>query len=101
MKRTAAAAIVLVLLLCAQAQAHTLYFTLSEYDDALIEVEGMYSTGTPAAKTTVRLLAKADGRVLWEGRTDEFGTCVYERPDVPYEVELDGGPGHQARQDGM
>ena len=101
MKKIALSALVLSILLCSQASAHTLYFTQSEYDDTSVEVEGMYSTGTPAAKTTVRLLSKQDGRVLWEGRTDEFGSCVFERPDEPYDVEIDAGPGHQARQDGM
>lgn len=91
----------LVFLLCAPVRAHTLYFTLADVGDATVELEGMFSNGSVPAKVIVRLLAKDDGRQLWEGRTDEFGVCVFTRPQQPYVVELDAGPGHQARHDGI
>lgn len=91
----------LLLLLCGQAHAHTLYFSLTDNGDNMIELEGMFSNGIMAAHITVALYAKEDGTLLWQGRTDEFGACIFERPNKPYEVELDGGPGHRARQDGI
>lgn len=91
----------LVLLLCGQALAHTLYFTLTEGGDSTVEVEAMFSNGAVPARIPVRLVAKDGGKVLWEGRTDEFGQCVFKRPGKPYVVELDAGPGHQARRDGI
>lgn len=91
----------LILLLCTHAHAHTLYFTLSDYDDGTIELEGMFSTGTPAAGIKVILYNKKDDAMIWKGKTDEFGICVFQRPSVPYSVELDAGPGHKARQEGI
>jgi len=91
----------LVLLLCAPAQAHTLYFTLTDGGNSTVELEGMFSNGAVPARVTVKLLAKADGKVLWQGKTDEYGVCVFQRPQQPYAVELDAGPGHQARRDGI
>jgi uncharacterized lipoprotein NlpE involved in copper resistance len=90
-----------VLLLAGQAFAHTLYFTLYDDGENSIELEGMYSTGEMAMKTPVRLYDQKTGKLLWEGKTDEFGICTFTRPDAPYEVELDAGPGHQARENGI
>lgn len=92
---------ILVLLLCLPADAHTLYLTLSDYDEDTVEVEGMFSNGTPAAGVKVIVYEQETDRVIWQGRADEFGACIFERPEVPYAVELDAGPGHQARQDGI
>jgi len=91
----------LILLLCAHAQAHTLHFTLGEYDDDTVELEGVFSTGAAAAGLKVRLYSRDNGAIIWEGTTDEFGTCVFERPASHYEVELDAGPGHKTRQVGI
>lgn len=91
----------LLLLLCGTAQAHSLYFTLTDAGNSTVELEGMFSNGAVPAKVTVRLYAKNDGRKLWEGKTDEFGACIFTRPQQPYVVELDAGPGHQARHDGI
>jgi len=90
-----------VLLLFGQVQAHTLYFTLNGGDDNTVELEGLFSNGQTAAGVTVRLYDKQAKRVIWQGKTDEFGSCVFNRPGIPYEVELDAGPGHQTRQEGI
>ncbi|MUM77197.1 hypothetical protein GKC30_06080 [Pseudodesulfovibrio sp. F-1] len=90
-----------VLALCWQAHAHTLYFTLHDAGDGMVELEGLFSNGALASRTTVKIYDKADGSLLWQGRTDDFGTCTFERPEVPYEVEVDAGPGHKARGAGI
>lgn len=90
-----------ILMFCGVANAHTLYFSLTDDGDNIVELEGMFSNGATAMKIPVKLYDKENGKVLWEDRTDEFGICTFTRPDVPYEVEMDAGPGHQARQDGI
>jgi len=91
----------LVLTLCWQAHAHTLYFTLHDVGDGTVELEGLFSNGALASRTAVKLYDKADGNLLWQGRTDDFGICTFQRPEAPYEVEVDAGPGHKARGDGI
>ena len=88
-------------MLCTMAHAHSLYFTLSDDGENTVEMEALFSTGALAAGATVRLYDKQGGKVIWKGKTDEYGTCIFQRPDVPYEVELDAGPGHQSRGDGI
>jgi hypothetical protein len=89
------------LLIATPALAHTLHFTLDDNGDNTVELSGMYSTGEIAANTPVTLFGKEKGNVLWHGKTDEDGYCIFTRPAVPYEVELDAGAGHQCREDGI
>ena len=88
-----------VLLLASAASAHTLFLAVYDNEDGTITVSGMYSTGSVAAATEVRLEDSA-GKVLFQGRTDVDGEIEIEKPDVPYLVILDGGPGHVATEEG-
>ncbi|WP_415717907.1 hypothetical protein [Maridesulfovibrio sp.] len=90
-----------ILLLSSQAYAHSLFMSLTDIDDNKIELEGMYSTGEMAVKTPVKIYRTKDNSLIWQGETDELGTCIFTRPPEPYEVELDAGPGHQVREDGI
>jgi hypothetical protein len=42
------------------------------------------------------------GKVLWKGNTDNDGECTFKKPNVPYTIIMDfgPGPGHQAREEG-
>lgn len=90
-----------ILMLSSQAYAHSLFMSLTDIEENLIELEGMYSTGEMAVKTPVKIYRTKDDTLLWQGETDELGTCTFDRPKEPYEVELDAGPGHQVREDGI
>ncbi|MFW5498807.1 MULTISPECIES: hypothetical protein [unclassified Maridesulfovibrio] len=90
-----------ILLMSSQAYAHSLFMSLTDIDENTIEVEGMYSTGETAVKTPIKIYRTKDNTLLWQGETDELGTCTFARPTEPYEVELDAGPGHQVREDGI
>lgn len=81
--------------------AHSLFFTLMDNEDGTVELSGMYSTGEVPVRTSVRLINTENGNVIWQGDTDENGECTFNKPDIPYEVELDAGPGHVAREDGL
>lgn len=93
--------LILVLALSALAFAHTLFMTVEDNEDGTVTVQGMFSTGTIAASVEVRL-EDEKGRALWKGRTDDDGECTFRKPNVPYTIIMDfgPGPGHQAREEG-
>ena len=95
------ACLVLVLILNTLAFAHTLYMTVEDNEDGTVTVQGIFSTGAIAARVEVRL-EDEKGKVLWKGKTDADGECTFKKPDVPYTIIMDfgPGPGHQAREKG-
>ena len=95
------ACMALALILNSQALAHTLYMTVEDNEDGTVTVQGMFSTGAIAAKVEVRLEDKK-GKVLWKGKTDDDGECTFKKPEGPYTIIMDfgPGPGHQAREEG-
>jgi len=93
------AGLILILLFASFASAHSLFLTVSDNEDGTILIAGMYSTGTVASATEVRL-EDADGKLLFKGKTDEDGELEIVKPTIPYIVILDGGPGHVATEEG-
>jgi hypothetical protein len=95
------ACLVLALILNSWAFAHTLFMTVEDNEDGTVTVQGMFSTGAIAAKVEVRL-EDEKGKVLWKGNTDNDGECTFKKPNVPYTIIMDfgPGPGHQAREEG-
>ena len=92
---------VLALILNSQAVAHTLFMTVEDNEDGTVTVQGMFSTGAVAARVEVRL-EDEKGKVIWKGKTDDDGECTSKKPNVPYTIIMDfgPGPGHQAREKG-
>ena len=95
------ACLVLALILNLQAFAHTLFMTVEDNEDGTVTVQGMFSTGALGAWVEVRL-EDEKGKVLWKGKTDDYGECTFRKPNVPYTIIMDfgPGPGHQAREEG-
>ena len=95
--------LVLALIVNSQVMAHTLYMTVedNENGNGTVTVQGMFSTGAIAAKVEVRL-EDEKGKALWKGKTDDDGECTFEKPEGPYTIIMDfgPGPGHQAREKG-
>ena len=92
---------ILGLFLYSDVLAHTLFMTVEDNDNGTVTVQGMFSTGAIAALVEVRLEDKK-GKVLWKGKTDEYGECTFRKANVPYTIIMDfgPGPGHQAREEG-
>jgi hypothetical protein len=92
---------ILGLFLHSDVLAHTLYMTVEDNDNGTVTVQGMFSTGAIAASVEVRLEDKK-GKLFWKGKTDEYGECTFRKPNVPYTIIMDfgPGPGHQAREEG-
>ena len=95
------ACLALSLILNLHAFAHTLFMTVEDNEDGTVTVQGMFSTGTIAARVEVRL-EDEKGKVLWKGKTDDYAECTFKKPGVPYTIIMDfgPGPGHQAREEG-
>eukprot|EP00831_Metopus_contortus_P005104 TRINITY_DN11915_c0_g2_i2.p1 TRINITY_DN11915_c0_g2~~TRINITY_DN11915_c0_g2_i2.p1 ORF type:complete len:604 (-),score=66.79 TRINITY_DN11915_c0_g2_i2:58-1842(-) len=89
----------LVALLATSVSAHTLFMNLYDNEDGTVTVMGMFSTGSVAANTEVRVESE-EGKVLIKGKTDADGEFQFDKPDQPYTVVLDYGSGHVASQDG-
>ena len=81
--------------------AHSLFMTVEDNEDETVTVQGMFSTGAVAAGVEVRL-EDEKGKVLWKGKTDDYGECTFRKSSVPYTIIMDfgPGPGHQAREEG-
>lgn len=86
-------AIFACLSLAGTALAHTPICSCYLNDDGTVTCEGGFSDGSSAAgvKMTVRT---PDGQILIEGAMDEFSEFTFEKPDVPFEIEFNPGPGH-------
>ena len=91
----------LTLVLSSQASAHTLFIMVEDNEDGTATVKGVFSTGAEAAAVEVRL-EDEKGKVLWKGKTDDDGECTFKKPNVPYTIIMDAGPGpgHRAREKG-
>ncbi len=81
------------------ALAHTPLCSCWENGDGTVICEGGFSDGSSAAGVSVRVVNK-EGEVLAKGRMDDTGTFGFEKPEGPYKVILDAGPGHKVEVSG-
>jgi len=58
-----------------------------------------YSDGSSAEGSAIRETTK-DGKVLYEGVFGPDGEYTFRKPQTPFTVILDGGPGHIVRENG-
>ena len=109
----------LALFFSPQVSAHTPLLIVEDNEDGTIYIEGGFSDGSTAAGTKILLVEKEkykgdveklkkEGKklynkklVLWQGKLDEDG-CLEEvkKPEVPYLVIFDAGPGHAVEKEG-
>jgi hypothetical protein len=92
-KLVTALATVLVVAAAGGALAHTPILSCFLNDEDTVMCEGGFSDGSSAAGVTI-LVKDTDGKILEKGEMDEFGTYVFDKPEVSYVVIMDAGPGH-------
>ena len=80
--------------------AHTLLLNVLDNEDDTITIEGAFNTGQLASGAQVRIEALASGEVLYKERLPDESEITINIPKEPYQVVLDGGPGHQIVQNG-
>ncbi len=96
MKRTIlslAVGLVLALFLTSLSYAHTPLCSCSDEGDGTILCEGGFSDGSSAAGVKMTVV-DASGKTLAEGKMNEDSEFTFKKPDVPYTVIFDAGPGH-------
>jgi hypothetical protein len=87
------------LLLCAPAvRAHTPYMACYAEEQDTIICYAEYSDGSSAEGTAVRVTTE-DGKILYKGVFDPDGEYTFSKPQAPFTVIMDGGPGHIVRED--
>ncbi len=86
--------LMLIAIFPAQVLAHTPLCSCYEGGDGTVICEGGFSDGSSAAGVEVRVVDE-DGTVLIKGKMDEFSEFMFDKPDGPYKVIFDAGPGHE------
>lgn len=81
--------------------AHALILNVLNNDDNTITVEGIFSTGQTASGALIKINSLVNGKVLYKKRLPKEGELTIDIPKVPYEIILDGGPGHTVIKKGL
>ena len=92
---------ILCLLILTNLYAHTLLMNIFDNEDDTITIEGMFSTGQSAVDAMIRIEALSNGEILFQKRVPDEGEITLDIPQEPYQVVLDGGPGHIIVKEGI
>ncbi|MDI6890300.1 MAG: hypothetical protein QMC83_05085 [Thermodesulfovibrionales bacterium] len=79
--------------------AHTPICNCFDNGDGTITCEGGFSDGSSAAGVNMSVVDKA-GKVLVKGKMDKNSEFTFKKPNVPYTVIFDAGPGHVVKVEG-
>lgn len=91
-----AAVLAFTILLIPYAFAHTPLCSCSDEGDGTILCEGGFSDGSSAAGVEMRVL-DSEGKVLIKGKMNEDSEFTFKKPEGPYKVIFDAGPGHEVK----
>lgn len=81
--------------------AHNLIMNIIDNKDNTITIRGEFSTGEDAAGALIRLESLISGEVLYKERLPNESELTITIPKEPYQIVLDGGPGHTIVKDGI
>jgi len=87
-----------MMLLATYSYAHTPLCSCCDNGDGTVTCEGGFSDGSSAAGVSMTVLDKS-GKVLIKGKMNEDSEFTFKKPDVPYTVVFDAGPGHVVKVD--
>ena len=91
--------LIAIFLLTTYAFAHTPLCSCYDNGDGTITCEGGFSDGSSAAGVEMTVQDKS-GKVLTKERMNEDSEFSFKKPDGPYKVIFDAGPGHVVEVDG-
>jgi hypothetical protein len=63
-------------------------------EDNTMTIEGMYSSGKKTIGALIKVESLVSGKVLFKQRLPETSEITIAIPKEPYQIVLDGGPGH-------
>lgn len=81
--------------------AHNLIMNVMDNADNTITVVGEFSTGEDAAGALIRLESLLSGEILYKERLPQESELTITIPKEPYQIVLDGGPGHTIVKKGL
>ena len=93
--------IIIMVILPIHLWAHSLLLNVFDNEDNTITVEGQFNTGESAAGALIKLEALSNNAILYEKRLPEESELTIQIPKEPYQIILDGGPGHQIIKAGV
>jgi len=86
--------LIILSLLYTVTYAHTLLMNVFDNEDNTITIEGMYSSGKKTIGAMIKIESLVSGKVLFKQRLPEQSEITLDIPKEPYQIVLDGGPGH-------
>ena len=81
--------------------SHTLLLNVYDNEDNTINIEGIFNTGQLAPGAEIRIESLISGELLYKKRLPDESELTVDIPKEPYQVVLDGGPGHQVVKKGV
>jgi len=93
--------LIMLSLICTISYAHTLLMNVFENEDNTITVEGLYSSGKKTVGAMIKIESLISGQVLLKQRLPDSSEITIPIPKEPYQIVLDGGPGHIIVKEGI
>ena len=81
--------------------AHSLILSVIDNGDDTITIIGKFDTGALAEGAMVRLESESSGKVIFTERLPQESELTLAIPKEPYQIILDGGPGHISVKSGI
>ncbi len=93
--------LLLILVLPISLYSHSLLLNLIANEDGTMTIVGGFNTGESAAGALIKLEALSSGEILFQQRLSDSSELTVDIPNIPYQVILDGGPGHTVSKEGI
>ncbi|SDZ77761.1 hypothetical protein SAMN05660420_00259 [Desulfuromusa kysingii] len=77
--------------------AHSAFMACYDNGDKTITCYGEFSDGSSAAGTPIRVI-DLEKKDLLTGTIDDIGEFTFTRPQIPFTVIFDAGPGHIVKE---
>ena len=85
--------LLMAVFLVTYAFAHTPICSCFDNGDGTITCEGGFSDGSSAAGVKMTVVDQS-GKALVKGKMDKNSEFTFKKPNVPFKVIFDAGPGH-------
>lgn len=92
-------AVAAMLLMAAQAHAHSALCDCFDNGDGTISCQGGFSDGSSAAGVKMSV-TDGSGKALLEGKMNKDSEFIFKKPAGAYKVKFDAGEGHTVEIDG-
>lgn len=90
---------VMMLFLITASHAHTPLCSCYDNGDGTVTCEGGFSDGSSGAGVDMTV-QDANGKLITKGKMNEYSEFNFKKPDGPYKVIFDAGPGHAVEING-